>query len=59
MIAALNYLHILAADVTNAYLNSNVWEKIWFVGGIETGKGCGNICVIVNALYGLKSNWEA
>lgn len=59
LIAGLNDLDILAADVTNAYLNANVREKIWFVGGVETGEGCGKVCVLVKALYGLKSSGAA
>ena len=59
LIAGLNDLDILAADVKNAYLNANVRERIWFVGGIETGEGCGKVCVLVKALYGLKSSGAA
>jgi hypothetical protein len=59
LIAGLNDLDILAADVTNAYLNADVREKIWFVGGIETGEGHGKVCVLVKALYGLKSSGAA
>ncbi len=56
LIAGLNNLNILAADVTNAYLNADVREKMWFLGGLETGDGCGKLCVLVKALYGLKSS---
>jgi len=59
LIAALNDLDVLAADVTNAYLNAPVKEKIWFVGGPECGEGHGKVCVLVRALYGLKSSGNA
>jgi hypothetical protein len=51
MHAALNGLDMMACDLENAYLNSPCMEKIWFEGGLE----CGSVCVVVHALYGLKS----
>ena len=59
LIAGLNDLDILSADVTNAYLNADVREKIWFIGGLETGDGYGKVCVLVKALYGLRSSGAA
>ena len=45
LIASLNDLDILATDITNAYLNAPVKEKIWFEGGSECGDDKGKICV--------------
>jgi hypothetical protein len=62
VIAALNDLDILSCDVGNAYLNAPCREKIWFLGGSETGDDRGKILVITRALYGLKSSgasWRA
>ena len=63
LLAALNNLRILACDIGNAYLNAPCREKIWFLGGPEVGKEYqGRICVMVRALYGLKSSgasWRA
>jgi hypothetical protein len=55
MIAALNGLDIMSCDLENAYLNAECKEKIWFEGGIECGGDKGKVCIIVRALYGLKS----
>ena len=63
LIAALNKLNVLACDIGNAYLNAPCREKIWFLGGPEVGKEFqGRVCVMVRALYGLKSSgasWRA
>jgi len=62
MIAALNGLDVMACDLENAYLNAKCSEKIWFEGGIECGSDKGKVCVVVRALYGLKSagaSWRA
>lgn len=56
LLAALNDLHICAADVGNAYLNAPCKEKIWTVAGIEFGSEAGSVMLIVRALYGLKSS---
>jgi hypothetical protein len=55
MLAALNGLDVMACDLENAYLNAPCVVKIWFEGGIECGSDKGNVCVVVRALYGLKS----
>jgi hypothetical protein len=55
MLAALNGLDMMACDLGNAYLNAPCMEKIWFEGGIECGSDKGKVCVVVHALYGLKS----
>jgi hypothetical protein len=62
MIVVLNGLDSMACDSENAYLNAKCKEKIWFKGGIECGADKGKVCVVVNALYGLKSagaSWHA
>ena len=55
MIAALNDLDVLAADLQNAYLNAPCAEKIWFEGGAKCGEDKGKVLILVQALYGLKS----
>ena len=59
LLAALNDLDILAADVTNAYLNAPCREKIWCEAGPEFGANQGCVMKIVRALYGLKSSANA
>jgi hypothetical protein len=62
MLAALNGLEVMACDLENAYLNAPCMEKIWFEGGLECGSNKGKVCVVVRALYGLKSagaSWHA
>jgi Reverse transcriptase (RNA-dependent DNA polymerase) len=56
MIAALNDLDIIAADVQGAYLNAPCCEKVYTVCGQEFGEYGGRIGVITLALYGLKSS---
>ena len=55
LIAPLNDLDIMAADIGNAYLNAPCCEKIWAVAGQEFGTQCGAIILVTRALYGLKS----
>jgi hypothetical protein len=59
MIAALNDLSVLVADVGNAYLNAPCREKIWFTAGKEFGSRAGTKIVLVRALYGLKTSGAA
>lgn len=62
LLAALNGLDILAADIGNAYLNAPCKEWIWTVAGIEFGSDVGHTMFITRALYGLKSSgasWAA
>ena len=56
MIAALNDLDIWACDISNAYLYAPCREKIWFVGGKDTGEDQGKVLIVTRALYGLKSS---
>jgi hypothetical protein len=60
MLAALNGLDVLSADIGNAYLNARTREKIYIICGREFGdQYVGRKAVIVRALYGLKSSGAA
>ena len=59
MLAALNGLEVMAADVENAYLTAPCREKCWTRGGIEFGNDKGQVFIIDRALYGLKSSGAA
>jgi hypothetical protein len=57
LLAALNDLDILAADVQNAYLNAPTTEKVYTTAGEEFGADKkGRPLIIVRALYSLKSS---
>ena len=56
LMAALNNLDILMADIGNAYLNAPCMERVYFRGGKELGKYNGRYIIIKQALYGLKSS---
>jgi hypothetical protein len=57
LIAALDDLEILSADVQNAYLNAPTKKKIYTTAGPEFGQGKeGRPVMIVRALYGLRSS---
>ncbi len=55
LLAALNDLKVLSADLGNAYLNAPNREKVYAVAGKEFVNGAGQNVIIVRALYGLKS----
>jgi Reverse transcriptase (RNA-dependent DNA polymerase) len=59
VLAALNDLDILAADIGNEYLNAFFAEKVYTVTGPKFGDEAGRIAVTVRALYGLKSSGAA
>jgi Reverse transcriptase (RNA-dependent DNA polymerase) len=59
VLAALNDLDILAADIGNAYLNAYTAEKVYTITGPEFGDEAGRVAIIVRALYGLKSSGAA
>ena len=60
LLASLNELDILTGDIGNAYLNAPTKEKIYYRAGLEWGENMeGSICIIVRALYGLKSSANA
>jgi hypothetical protein len=56
LIAALNDLDILGADVQNAYINAKTNEKVYTTAGPEFGSNEGRPAIIIRALYGLKSS---
>ena len=56
LVAALNELDILSADVGNAYLNAPCREKVYIHCGPEFGVYQGRKAKIVRALYGLKTS---
>jgi hypothetical protein len=57
LVAALNDLDILSADIQNAYLNAPTKEKIYTIAGPEFGAdNIGRPVLIVRALYGLRSS---
>ena len=55
LVATLNDLDVMSADIGNAYLNAPNKEKIWTVTGHEFGMDKGAMFIISQALYGLKS----
>jgi hypothetical protein len=59
LIAALNDMSVLGADISNAYLNAPTTEKVWTILGAEWGSDAGKKAIIVRALYGLKSSGAA
>ncbi|MGH3054668.1 MAG: reverse transcriptase domain-containing protein, partial [Gaiellaceae bacterium] len=59
LVAALNDLDILAADIGNAYLNATTKEKVYTTAGREFGSRQGQSVLIVRALYGLKTSGAA
>jgi hypothetical protein len=60
LLAALNDLDILSADIGNAYLNAYMKERVHTTCGLEFGQqNLGRIAVIHRALYGLKSSGAA
>ena len=54
LIAALNDLEVLGADIQNAYLTAPNREKCWTWAGPEFGSDQGKPYLVVRALYGLK-----
>jgi hypothetical protein len=60
LLAALNNLDILSADIGNAYINADVREKVYFIAGDKFGdRHRGKVVIITKALYGLKSSGAA
>ena len=55
LLAALNDLEILSADVQNAFLTAPNKEKVYLKTGPEFGVHQGKIFIVTKALYGLKS----
>jgi hypothetical protein len=60
MLAALNDVQLLTADIGNAYLNAPMREKVYTTAGLEFGAELqGQPVLIIRALYGLKSSGAA
>jgi hypothetical protein len=60
LVAALNDLEVLSADISGAYLNAKAAEKVYTTAGKEFGPGkAGRPVLIVRALYGLRSSGKA
>ena len=59
LIAALNGLEVMCADIENAYLSAPPREKCWTIADKEFGNDEENAFIIVRALYGLKSSGAA
>ena len=55
-LAELNKMELIAADVSNAYLEAETREKVYIIGGLGFGELEGSTLVIFKALYGLKSS---
>ena len=55
LVATLNDLDVMSADIGNAYLNAPDKAKIWSVMGHEFGTDKGAMFIISQALCGLKS----
>jgi hypothetical protein len=54
LVAALNDLDVLSADVQNAFITAPIKNKYYVVAGPEFGALQGRTLIIVRALYGLK-----
>jgi Reverse transcriptase (RNA-dependent DNA polymerase) len=62
LLAALNDLEVLSADIGNAYLNADCRKKVYLTAGPELGSHAGKNVIIVRVLYGLRSSgaaWQA
>ena len=57
LMAALNNLEVMSADIAGAYLNTPCMEKVYTCCGLEFGaEYVGRIAIISTALYGLKTS---
>ncbi len=57
MLAALNDLEVMSADIQGAYLNAPCKEKVYTICGPEFGRdNIGRVAIIEKALYGLKTS---
>ena len=59
LFAILNDVEVSACDISGAYLNAPIGEKVWFVAGIDMGQKKGMTMVITRAFYGLKTSMKA
>ncbi len=55
VIAALNDLNDLSANVVGAYLNAPCPERVHTILSPEFGNNAGKVAIIIKALYGLRS----
>ena len=55
-LAELNKMELVAADVSNAYLEAETREKVYIIGGLGFGELEGCTLIIFKALHGLKSS---
>ena len=51
LFASLNDVGVSACDISGAYLNAPVGEKVWFIAGFEIGARKGMAMIITRALY--------
>ena len=56
LLAELNALEIMQGDIGNAYLESYIQEKVYFIAGVEFGPLAQHTLIIEKALYGLCSS---
>ena len=54
LVAALNSLETMGADVKNAFLSADNFEKHWIRAGPKFGAEQGKVFIVIRALYGLK-----
>ena len=60
LIAALNNLDVIMSEVGKAYLNTKTTEKVYGIAVVEFGDAdVGKNCIVVRALYGLKTSRAA
>ena len=59
LLASLSNVEVSACDISGAYLNAPVGEKVWFVAGSGMGARKGMAIIITRALYGLKTSAKA
>ena len=55
----MNEIDVSMFDIGNAYLTAPTTEKLYTYAGPEFGEDEGKLCIIVRALYGLKSSGAA
>ena len=59
VLASLNNMIVLNADIQNTYLHADCRERIYRIAGKEFGSNHGKTMTITKALYGLKSSGAA
>ena len=55
LVAALNNLEVMGADMQNAFLSAPNLENHWIRAGTEFGAKQGKVFIVMHTLYGLKS----